>query len=155
MKKLITPFGEISLTFDGQPIEYNAVELEKLEVLCPDVDGRYKIAFDFLSDNSSHILSCFLDVSEENIEIGVESGERLEALAFYKNDIKLTIGAEGESGYINLGYDYDIDYLKNGISYRIMPSTKSNTFIFGISWISPCTDENDHYTWYGADPTLM
>ena len=38
-------------------------------------------------------------------------------------------------------YDYENDYLDNGVSYEIFDFTK--------------TDENELQTWFGADPTIL
>ncbi len=59
-------------------------------------------------------------------------------------------------------YDYDADYLENGMSYHIEAGTKTKEYVFGISWIDDVgwddlMDENNDRgieTWYGADPTL-
>lgn len=160
MNQLLIPFGEISLLFDGVSIEYNAIELNKDDVLFPDVSGRYKIVFKYESDNANHSLACVINGIDLNIiDFGPESGERLEAQAFYGDSSKLTIGAEGDSYYLNgvrFGeYDYDVSSLDNGIEYNILPATKSNDFVFGVSWITPYNEKNDVQTWYGADPTYM
>jgi len=159
---LMTPFGIVFLLFDGYPIASRAIELER-DAHCPDVNGRYKIVFDYLSDNDSHSLSCIIEADDmSGIKSERESGESLEALSFSINDFKMTIGAYGEeSSYVNgtscqdHDFDYDILYHGNGLAYEILPTTKSNTFIFGISWILSSAKENSSQTWYAADPGAM
>lgn len=79
----------------------------------------------------------------------------------------MSIGLECEAGYIggirvSDKYDYDADYLENGMSFLIDRNTRTERYVFGISWIdnvgrSDQIDDNDDRgveTWYGADPTL-
>lgn len=75
--------------------------------------------------------------------------------AFYKNDIKLTIGVEGEFTDYQRYIDYSGGYLSNGIQYVSFPTTAERKFVFGVCWIQPCTEENDTQTWFGANPNLM
>ena len=57
---------------------------------------------------------------------------------------------------------FDADYLVNGMLYRIFPDTKTEQYVFGISWIDDVgwgdsTDNNhdrDIQTWFAADPTV-
>lgn len=74
----------------------------------------------------------------------------------------MSIGLECEAGYIGGKYDYDADYLDNGMAYVIMPETKTEKYIFGRAWIDdvgrddPIDDEHnrDIQTWFAADSTL-
>lgn len=79
----------------------------------------------------------------------------------------MSIGLVCESGYIDGirisdEYDYDADYLENGMAYLINPHTKTSRYVFGIAWIdnvswddsSGLESQRDAQTWYGADPTL-
>ena len=81
--------------------------------------------------------------------------------SFYKDNTKLSIGMEGESGYYGDGicapdiYDYDNEYMEDGVLYLVMKETKTTKYVFGIAWIESVTTENDVQTWYGADPTLF
>jgi hypothetical protein len=59
-------------------------------------------------------------------------------------------------------YDYDADYLDNGMEFIIGPDTKTEIYKFGIAWIAdvgfyaPIDQENDRdaQTWFGADPSI-
>ena len=68
---------------------------------------------------------------------------------------------EGDTGYypdgtrINNHYDHDNNYLDNGVSYKILKSTHTNQFVFGIAWIDNPKQDNEVQTWYGADPSIM
>ena len=90
----MSPFGAIKLFVNDEEVRFTAIELENLELYCRDVNGRYLIEHEYKSENQIQKIKCCIpsiDIKKE-----IESGERLEAISFYKNDIKLTIGIEGE-----------------------------------------------------------
>jgi hypothetical protein len=152
MKKLITPFGSISIYINDIEMEYQAIKLENNPVLFPNIDGRYKIVVSYDSDNSENLIYCKIDdMDYSKTQGGHESGERLECQAFYENNMKLSIGIEYDIGYYSTkegigNYDYESVYLKNGIGFRVFPSTKSQELTFGLAWINECTDDNDLQT---------
>ncbi len=169
MQKLITPFGDIEIKIDGQLIDYDAKEGKKIETLCPDVIGRYQIRIEIPQDRKKHRISCTF-LSDSEYERTPESGERLECNSFYNSkDIKMSIGLEGETWSVSdkiaseeYGYDYDIEYLENGMSYIILETTKTTSYVFGIAWIDRVSWNNsqedetrDVQTWFGADPTIL
>ena len=54
---------------------------------------------------------------------------------------ELSIGMEGDSGYINgerisTIYDYDNEYQDDGVDYVILGVTKTQIFTFGVAWIN-------------------
>ncbi len=167
MGRLVTPFGEIDILVDGQRKPYTVQEGSKNNHLCPDVLGRFQITVQFIPDGQEHSIACVFTPGCP-YERTPESGERLECQSFYNDHrFKMSIGLECESGYIggkrpSDTYDYDADYLVNGMSYRILPETKSEQYVFGISWIDDVdrgdTTDNNHdrdvQTRFGADPTL-
>ena len=164
---LLTPFGEIKILIDEKPAPYFAQEGRKLEGLCPHVLGRYRITVRFFPDGKKHTIACVFG-SDCKYERTPESGECLECQSFYNDSrFKMTIGLECEAGYIDglratNKYDYDADYLENGMSFLIDTNTKKELYTFGIAWIDnvvlddPTGESNgrDVETWYGADPTL-
>ncbi|MBR2949471.1 MAG: hypothetical protein IKC46_06385 [Lachnospiraceae bacterium] len=153
MNKLETPLGEIHIFIDNNEINYHFEQLELLKVLCPDVDGRYKIVIPFRLDKKEHVIKCVF-ASEDSYDYddsSPESGDHLECQAFYKGSLKMSMGAE-----VSFDDEYDFLYLKNGIAYVILPSTKATKFVFGICWIfNNVDDETEAQTWFGADPTIM
>ena len=165
MKKLITPFGEIKNLIDEKPVPYFVQEGRKLEGLCPHVLGRYQITVPFIPDGKKHTIACVFE-PVCSYEKTPEGGERLECQSFYNNQrFKLSIGIECEAGYINgiqaSEYDYDAEYLENGMVFLIDANTKTERYSFGIAWIDnvgwddPIGDNGREVeTWYGADPTL-
>ena len=158
---LTTPLGNIEIYIDDKRIEYTEKNIGVSDKLCPDVDGRYSIEVSFIPDGGSHIISCKINEYIPSKYDGIESGERLELKSFYKDNTKLSIGMEGEAGYYSDGtrasdiYDYDNDYMEDGVSYLIMEGTNTTKYVFGVAWIDNVTADNDVQTWYGADPTLF
>lgn len=166
MEKLNTPFGEMAVMIDGQPIDYTAQKGSDNDVLWPDVRNRYQIVVRYVPDGKKHSLSCIFSPICSYKKVP-ESAERLECQSFYGSQrVKMSIGLECEAGYIggvraSEAYDYDADYLDNGMVYIIMPETKAEKYVFGIAWIDdvgwddPINDEHnrDVQTWYAADPT--
>ena len=160
MKKLLTPFGEIKILIDSKPLPYDAQEGRKLDCGCPHVLGRYHIAVRFIPDGKEHTIACVFEPACV-YERGPESGERLECQGFYnENRYKMSIGIECDTASDE--YDYDADYLENGMAFLIGKNTKTECYTFGISWIDnvgwddPVDGKNDRdaETWYGADPAL-
>lgn len=166
-KTLLTPFGEIKILVDGKPIPYVAQRGRNLEGMCPHVLGRYQIAIHFTPDGENHTLACIFETGL-SYERTPESGDRLECQSFYNDcGFKMSIGLECESGYMGNvrfsdRYDYDVEYLKNGMTFLIDRNTKTKHYVFGISWIDNVV-WNDHTedkrkrdveTWFGADPTI-
>ena len=47
-------------------------------------------------------------------------------------------------------YNYDVEYLENGMRYIILPITTEKEVIFGVSWMSNYDDDNEVQTWFGA-----
>ena len=171
MGQLITPLGKIVVTIDDNAVEYEAKKLDNLEVLCPDLLGRYQITVRFVPDGREHWIACFF-VPAVSYESGPESGEDLECQAFYgEGRIKMSIGTVGEAWDATEDplipgrepkFDYDIDYLETGMAYHVMPSTVTKEYDFGIAWIDDVgfhdpfgyRNERDTQTWFGADPIL-
>ena len=135
--------------------------------LCSDVLGRFQITVQFIPDGQEHSIA-FVFTPECPYKRAKESGERLECQSFYNDRrSKMSIGLACEAGYVggkrlSDAYDYDADYLVNGMLYRIFPDTKTEQYVFGISWIDDVgwgdpTDNNhdrDIQTWFAADPTV-
>ncbi len=158
---MTTPLGDIEIHIDGKIIEYTAQNMGMPDKLCPDIDGRFCIKVEFVPDGERHTISCRIKDHTPSDRDGIESGERLELKSFYKGRSKLSIGMEGETGYCADGtrafdtYDYDTEYLDDGVQYVIVENTNTTTYVFGIAWIENVTEENDVQTWFGADPTYF
>jgi len=167
MSLLATPFGYIEILIDGTTISYNAEKGSSNDVLWPDIHNRFQITVQFVPDGMEHSISCVF-LPNCSYKKAPESGERLECQSFYNSKrYKMSIGLECEAGYIggervSDEYDYDAEYLDNGMSYLILSNTKTEQYVFGIAWIDdvgwddPINDEDnrDVQTWFAADPTL-
>lgn len=151
---LKTPFGNIRIYFDNKiQKNINIVKGKKNCYLYPNVEYIYLLTYKYNTDQLKHTLKCVLDNPKE--KGFVESGEHLDAISFYINNGKITIGCKSDFGMPeNGGFDYDGTYLDNGLEIFIDSSTKSQNFIFAISWLIKCTDENDIQTWFASDPSI-
>lgn len=128
---------------------------------------RYQIAVQFTPDGENHTIACVFE-SDCLYERTPESGDRLECQSFYNDcGFKMSIDLECEGGYVDgkrfsNEYDYDSDYLANGMAFLIDRNTQTERYVFGISWIDNViwndhTEDNrkrDVETWYGADPMI-
>lgn len=162
-----TPFGEIVILVDEKAMPYTVVEREKSNSF-KDVLGCYIISVLLRPDGKEHEIKCVIP-DMRYIERYPESGEDIECQAFYNDkDQKLSICVECDSGYLPDGsrwsdkYDYDAEYLENGMSYRISEKTTKCKYVFGIAWIDKIFDEaekidhdRDVQTWFAADFTYQ
>lgn len=149
---LVTPLGAIKLFVNDEEVEFTAIKMD-LDSRTPDVNARYLIQYDYESKMENQELKFCLHSID--VKGDIESGEGFEAISFYRNDIKLTIGIEGEFTDFPKYSEDSGNYLSNGIRYAPHHSTGDRKFNFGVCWIQPLTEENDIQTWFGADPTLM
>lgn len=158
---LTTTLGDIEIYADNERVEYIVKNIGASEKLCPDISGRFCIEILYDPDGKQHTISCRIKEYLASSRDGIEPGERLELKSFYRENTKLSIGMDGDAGYYTDGtrdsdvYDYDNDYMEDGVSYLIMEDTKTTKYVFGIAWLDNVTEENDVQTWYGADPTLF
>ncbi|WP_306479949.1 hypothetical protein [Mediterraneibacter sp.] len=152
--ELITPIGSIVLSLDDEPVYFSYSVLEPNEKYFSNVDAAYRLSYDFVADGKPHTL--FFKFKEGSFETEPESGELFEAVSFYKEKFKLTLGCIASFvDYEDYNLDYDGTLCDAGIEIYIAETTKSQTFRFGVCWIENCTKENDVQTWYGADPSIQ
>lgn len=156
---LETPLGKIKLTVkyleNNEKKDREIIYLERSisTARFKNVDARYIIEYPFSEEPQLLTIKCELE-SYEDIKSYVESGRMFEAISFYKNSIKVSIGTEGEfeySGYKTI-YDYNGKYLKNAIEISTNEKTKARIFKFIIAW-SINADDND--TWQAVNPTFI
>lgn len=151
---LDTPFGTVEMFMDGRQVQPDIIRVPG-EPHWPDVDGAFHLRYAYHADGASHELTCLFSGNFQ--EGDVESGERLEMRSLHCGEGKLSIGVEGEfglEGFCEYGFDFNGEYLPNGLKIKIMPDTKSREFVFGVAWLKRCTEDNDVQTWYMADPAL-
>jgi len=156
---LVTPLGKIALYIDKKEADYTAASWEK-DKMCSGLDGRYLLRIRFVPDGREHTISCRIQDYLPSPEDGIESGKRLSLKSFYKNGAKLSIGAKGESDYLwnkirVSEFDYDTDYLEDGVCYVVLKTTKTTDYIFGLAWLCNYTEKNEVQTWCGADVSLI
>ncbi|SET71733.1 hypothetical protein SAMN05216389_12263 [Oceanobacillus limi] len=147
---LETPLGNIVLTLNDEEINYDAVKFAPMKKLSPDVNGRYMIQLKCKENCKPQTIRCLIPSFLGKGE--VESGESLEAVSFYRDNVKLTIGIDrafdAEAGFGGR-------YLRNGLEYEMYETTKDRTITFGVCWIELCHANNDTQTWFGADPSYV
>ena len=155
---LTTPLGAIYIEIDGQEIEYTYKSIA-LDRTCREVNGRYLIELDYEPDGQPHIIACRIRGHQPSEEDEIETGEYLELKSFYNETIKLSIGMTGQTGYVGSHrdntFDYDNGYLADGVTYELLPFTKTQKYKFAIAWLNHCTPENDVQTWLAADPIIL
>lgn len=150
---LSTPMGSVELLLDGEPVSFRNLSIEPNERLFPDVDATHRLTYDFVSDGKPH--SLYLKIKDCKLKANPETGEMLEAVSFYKDNRKMTLGCSAAFGNCEkCNLDYNGSLCADGLEIHISETTKSQTFKFGVCWIKECTDENDVQTWYGADPSI-
>lgn len=133
---LKTPFGNVHVYINDIETTYTVESLPITNPSFPDLDGRYQINIGSHKEFST--IRCIIPTCTDNAS--PETGERFEAVAFYQNGAKLTLGTvadfEEQSGKL----------LSNGVEI-----TTKEPAIFRVCWINNVTEENDHQTWFEAD----
>lgn len=120
---LSTPLGDIEIYIDNEKVEYTVKNIGASERLCPDISGRFGIEILYEPDGKQHTISCRIKKYHASSRDEIEPGERLELKSFYRENTKLSIGMEGDAGYYSDGtrdsdvYDYDNDYMEDGVSH--------------------------------------
>ena len=148
---LKTPLGEIIVSVDDTEMEYTAVSVP-LDHRCDNLDGRYYICVELENNGKAHTITCRINGYTPSEKDGAEDGEDLLLMSFFKGNTKLSVGVEFD---YNGKYDYEAVHLQDGMQFRVFSHTKTRCFVFGIAWVDDCNDENEIYTWFGADPTMM
>lgn len=150
---LKTPFGVIEIKLDGKLVDYK-IKPRKNDDFYPGVDGAYLLIYRYKSDYKKHTLQCKLN--GEVVDFEADTGDRLEAVSMYLNNGKITIGTKCEFGLEDTveWYGFDGILSKEGIEINIYEDTEDKDFIFGVSWLLSCNDNNEIQTWFGADQTI-
>ncbi len=150
---LKTPFGNIEIYFDNALQKKIKIEKGKQNhELYPEVAAVFLLRYFYQADQKAHTLKCVLDTEQKGV---IESGEHLDAISFYYNGGKMTIGCNSDFGVPAEGnFDFNGTYLDNGLVICMDSITKSQSFVFAVSWLQKCTDKNDIQTWFASAPTL-
>ena len=151
--EMYTPFGGIRFYLDDKELGFDHRAIDPDPRLFPSVDETHRITITVKNDKKPHTLR--ITLLNCDMEACPESGELLEAVSFYKNGGKITLGCYASFGdSADYGLDYDGSICSDGIEIEITSETKTREFKFGVCWINNCTDETDVQTWYGADPSI-
>lgn len=146
---LKTELGTIKVLVDGQNCNYHIEELSNTQSnYC--VDKRYKLTVPVPTNTSKVVVECALtDFMGDKGRGGVESGQQLALISFYRGNIKLSLGTEDEIPHVHSGYT---DY---GLNVTIDKEADLKQVVFGVAWIAMKDEEKeDIYTWFAADPTF-
>ncbi|MBC7765404.1 MAG: hypothetical protein H7Y41_02880 [Hyphomonadaceae bacterium] len=147
---LKTELGNVTITINGKKLVYMPITLENKGKNFT-VDGRYQVIVDnILVSELETIIDCILDNNKALALNGYsESGEGLALISFLYNNIKLSIGAEGDIP----GVYYE--YMNDRIRVKVTKAASLNTLTFYIAWLTMHNIEQEEiYTWFAADPTL-
>ncbi|MBQ4058142.1 MAG: hypothetical protein IJD40_04325 [Lachnospiraceae bacterium] len=138
-----TPLGAIVLKVNHKIINYNTTEL-KNTTLQFSVDKRYRLSSKVLF-NRGDLLECLILPKNRIVfEKCIETGENLSLISFYWQDIKLSIGTQGDLD------DRVYEYSENGI--KICFKDSASDIRFYIAWKEMKNKEKeDIYTWFAAD----
>lgn len=148
---LKTELGNIIITINGQILDYEPIKLDNKGKNFT-VDGRYQIVVDnILVSEIETIIDCIIDSNKVVSLCGYsESGEDLALISFLYNNIKLSIGVEGDIS----GVYYE--YMNDRLRVKVSKSAALNKLNFFIAWITMNNKEQEEiYTWFAADPTLI
>ena len=133
---LDTPLGTVRVFINNIEMNYTFEPLPITNNRYSDINGRYKIIVNDHTETST--IRCIIPTYTKTAH--PETGENLEAVSFYQNGSKLTLGIqadfEKQSGKL----------LSNGLEITTNEPVK-----FVVCWINDVTKENDHQTWFGAD----
>lgn len=147
---LKTELGNIIITVNGQISDYTPIKLVN-KGRNFTVDGRYQVIVDnILVFELETVIDCILN-DNKSLDLNgySESGEGLALISFLYNNIKLSIGVEGDIAGVY--YEYMIDRLR----VKVTKSASLNSLTFFIAWLNMHnTEQEEIYTWFAADPTL-
>lgn len=147
---LKTELGNIIITINGKVLDYTPIKLDN-KGRNFTVDGRYQvIANNILVSELETVIECILDNDKAVALNGyAESGEGLALISFLYDNIKLSIGVEGDI----TGVYYE--YMNDRLRVKVKKSASLNSLTFFIAWLTMHnTEQEEIYTWFAADPTL-
>lgn len=139
MEQLITPFGEIRILIDQNPVSYIAQEYSEDGEPAEGVLGRYQIAVRFRPDGRKHTVACIFDSDQPEKIITEDFVEDGSVTFFTEPGYMMLFLIDYSSGFMDRGkpsdyHDYGAACLKNGIAYIILPETRTEHYTFLIGW---------------------
>jgi len=144
---LNTPLGNVKVIVNGEEEKLEIHSLLKSKANFT-VDSRYQVSLEWIE--KGNVIDCILNIENDSyIASGIESGEELALISFYKGNTKLSIGVIGDKK----GIKYE--YLQNGIRMTVFESQSSSFMPMNIAWLSMSDSElKDIYCWLAADPNI-
>lgn len=154
------PLGEISLLFDGEPVDfalYAKLPVSDYEQEHP-VDANKRIRWKFVPDGAAHILSCQLTPKYLHYW-DFANDERLEAIEVDDGSSVLAIGTEWD--FFEYDYyqgkgaeDYRVRGVEDALQFLFDESTAEHDIIIGVSWISEYTEKTRYNPEFVCDPGI-
>ncbi|WP_372999476.1 hypothetical protein [Lutispora sp.] len=146
---LITELGNICFIINGEVIQYIPIRLTNIGKQFR-VDGRYKVEVKNINVcNGETNIDCLIDNKNTSPLNGYcESGEGLALISFVVNNVKLSIGVEGDIP----GVYYE--YMKDRLRIRVTKKASLKSLTFYIAWLTMSNEQDEILTWFAADPTL-
>lgn len=146
---LKTVLGDIIIAINSQNFNLSPIKLSNIGSNYI-VDERYKIVVDNIDvARKDMMIDCLLKKNEiSNLTSYPEPGENLALISFISDDIKLSIGVEGDIPGVS--YEYNSE----GLRVKIDKETSIKKIIFFIAWKKLKNEQEEIYTWFAADPTL-
>lgn len=142
-----TNIGNVNILINGHNLDCSMYELSNKGSLF-NVDGRFRIEVDNIPDKEETVIDCILENQKsEPINVYAESGEDLALISFMINNMKLSIGVQGDIP----GVIYD--YLDDRLRIKVTEKASISRFDIFIAWITMDNIEKEEvYTWFAADP---
>lgn len=142
-----TNIGNVNILINGHNLDCSMYELSNKGNLF-NVDGRFRIEVDNIPDKEETVIDCILENQKsEPINVYAESGEDLALISFMINNMKLSIGVQGDIP----GVIYD--YLDDRLRIKVTEKASISRFDIFIAWITMDNIEKEEvYTWFAADP---
>jgi len=144
-----TNIGNVDILINGQSFNYIPIKLPNVGKQYK-VDGRYKVVVDKIAAKDETEIECILQNQNTlPLKVNIEPGEDLALLSFMINNMKLSIGVQGDI----TGVLYD--YLNDRLRIRLTKYALITKLDINIAWITMDDIEKEKiYTWFAADPTL-
>ena len=142
-----TNIGNVNILINGHNLDCSMYELSNKGNLF-NVDRRFRIEVDNIPDKEETVIDCILENQKsEPINVYAESGEDLALISFMINNMKLSIGVQGDIP----GVIYD--YLDDRLRIKVTEKASISRFDIFIAWITMDNIEKEEvYTWFAADP---
>lgn len=144
---LVTILGELFIEINGKIYEYNPIEISNT-INGRDIDKRYLIGIEGICDlPQGATIEIYLSLKNHTPRVNKETGEKLFALSFEENSLKLSLGVEGDIP----GLIYRSTH--HGIYICVHDKIFVDSFKIAVAWVhSNSYFDDGTLTWLAADP---